>query len=167
MKQPPAEVLAAILAKMEWDGREVVWKVTQGRCIAGKPVGTLEPLGYRKGETLGFRWRVHQVAFFLHFGRWPEAIVDHKDGDTTNNREDNLREADDYGNARNARSYSNSTGFKGVSRLSEKRKLKRPFKAEIMADGKRHSLGCFETAELAGAAYREAAKKHHGEFAAF
>lgn len=34
----------------------------------------------------------HRAAFALYFGRWPDAEVDHIDGDRTNNRRSNLRE---------------------------------------------------------------------------
>lgn len=91
-------------------------------------------------------------------------VVDHIDRDPLNNTRANLRVCTQAENMRNRRAQvNNSTGCKGVR---ENRNLKRPtFTANISIDGKRHHLGSFRTKEEAAAAYAEAAKKYHGEFA--
>jgi hypothetical protein len=43
----------------------------------------------------------HRVAFLIVNGRWPEGEIDHKDGDGTNNRYENLRECTHADNCRN------------------------------------------------------------------
>ncbi len=87
--------------------------------------------------------------------------ADHKDGDSLNNRRQNLRTSSASENNRNRGiQISNTTGFKGV--LPHRNK----FRAAIKVDGKKHHLGTFNTALEAGRAYNEAAKKYHGEFAA-
>jgi hypothetical protein len=91
-------------------------------------------------------------------------IVDHKDGDSLNNRRSNLRLATSAQNAQNSsRHFSNKSGYKGVS-FDKGRNC---WRSEIMADRVTHRLGRFHTAEDAAIAYNHAALKFHGEFARF
>lgn len=91
---------------------------------------------------------------------WP--LVDHINGDGLDNRRANLREATNAQNMRNKGLYrNNSSGFKGVSWQKECRK----WQAGIRLDGTRRHLGLFLVAEDAAAAYDEAARELHGEFA--
>lgn len=91
-----------------------------------------------------------------------EEFVDHADGDGLNNRRYNIRIATPLENNRNiGPSKLNKSGFKGVSWYGQSGK----WRAIISLNGKRISLGLHETKESAHAAYVEAAKKYHGEFA--
>ena len=47
-------------------------------------------------------YKAHVIVFFLHHGRWPVGIVDHKNGIRDDNRPENLRETDASGNSCNA-----------------------------------------------------------------
>lgn len=86
--------------------------------------------------------------------------VDHIDGNRLNNRRSNLRAATRSENARNSGARRNSkSGIKGVH-LRDGRWI-----AQIGMSGRRVYLGSFATIEAAAAAYAEAAKKYHGEFA--
>lgn len=88
--------------------------------------------------------------------------TDHIDGDGLNNRRCNLRLATPSENARNQRrARDNTSGFKGVWWHKGRRK----WQAQIMAGGRQKYLGLFNTAEEAHAAYCEAARSLHGEFA--
>lgn len=87
--------------------------------------------------------------------------VDHRNGDSLDNRRANLRECTPQQNAHNRRPQRGAkVPFKGVSLRSNG-----TYQAAITVAGKRTYLGCFETAELAHAAYTEAAIRLHGEFA--
>jgi hypothetical protein len=94
--------------------------------------------------------------------------IDHCDGDGLNNQRANLRVCTSSQNNWNQRiSKANTTGFKGVSRPARLRGMVNCHVATIQLNGKRRYLGRFPTAEQAHAAYCEAAKKLHGEFARF
>lgn len=117
--------------------------------------------GYLKIQIMGERIFAHRLAWLLHHKRWPEEMIDHVNGDRSDNRIENLRSASAHQNAANSKIYSsNTTGFKGVSE-------RRPgeFRARIQVNGKSLSLGTFPTPEKAHEAYEAAANQNFGEFA--
>lgn len=87
-------------------------------------------------------------------------LVDHKNGNTLDNRRENLRLCTTGENIQNQKAHANSfTGVKGVCLFRKK------FRAEIQFDKNRVYLGAFEDIKDALLAYNEAALKYHGEFA--
>ena len=92
------------------------------------------------------------------------AQVDHIDMNPANNRRSNLRECSHNENLWNSGARKCSTsGLKGA--FYERTTYK--WRARISANGKRVSLGYFDTPEEAHEAYCLAAKEMHGEFARF
>jgi len=95
-------------------------------------------------------------------GTFPKKAIDHRDGDRTNNRFSNLREATMAQNAGNSKkSKNNISGFKGVSWHREQGK----WRAEISCQNKRYWLGFFTSALEAHQAYAEASRRLFGDFA--
>ena len=85
--------------------------------FAGKPAFTAT--GPRGDYYIGLIHRkpyvAHRVAWAIHHGRWPETTLDHINGDTHDNRIENLRLAEHGTNMRNKRKYlSNTSGETGV-----------------------------------------------------
>lgn len=110
------------------------------------------------------RYKAHRIAWFMMTGEWPDAEIDHADGDPSNNTWVNLRLADrSLQNANRCKRPNSSSQFKGV----RKRPDERTWLASIKVRGVNIRLGRFETEEAAHAAYRAAAIKHFGEFARF
>jgi hypothetical protein len=134
-------------------------KVKRYKARAGDIVGTYRPDGYRQVCVDGTILLLHRVAFALAFGRWAEFEVDHANGDRSDNRAENLREATKSQNGANKRVCRD--GLKGASFCERAGK----WRASLRKDGKFHHIGLFDTAEAAHAAYVAAARQHHGEFA--
>lgn len=111
----------------------------------------------KQGDTISMHRQV------MGLGPGDEGQVDHDNHNTTDNRRGNLRPADDHEQSYNRRKYSNNTsGFKGVSYRTDKKVGK--WRARIMADGKRITLGYFPTKEAAWKSYCDAAVDLHKDF---
>jgi len=104
---------------------------------------------------------VHRLIFLFHYGFLPEH-VDHINGNSLDNRIENLRPATNSENQRNKFALKrNSSGLKGIHFCKTTSK----WRAQISIDRKRISLGRFETKAQAHLAYKKAAKLYHGAFA--
>lgn len=125
----------------------------------GSIAGSLMTNGYWEISIRGVRYYAHRLAWFYMTGEWPKTI-DHKDGDRINNRFGNLR-SDTQGfnvqNQRRAASTNKYSGLLGVSPVKNSPK----WRARIGVDGSSTHLGCFDTKELAHAAYVEAKRELH------
>ena len=88
--------------------------------------------------------------------------IDHRNGDTLDNRKTNLRLCTHEENTCNSLMRSlNTSGFKGVSF----RKDKNCYRGYIQHKGKLFHLGSYKTAKEAALVYDEAAIKYFGDFA--
>jgi HNH endonuclease len=140
---------------------EFRWRKRRGGKIrAGDVAGTVPIDRYRIITINGLQYRAHRLAWFYRTGEWCPQVVDHRDGDPSNNRWSNLRRATWSQNNANRRVQRNKTcALKGVSRD------RRGWRATIHKNGQLHYLGTFPTPQAAHAAYVKAARKLHGEFA--
>lgn len=130
------------------------------RAHVGLRAGQHRRHGYRTINLNGRRYYEHRLAWLYVHGHWPARYLDHINGDGTDNRLANLREATPAQNSANKGAMSNSrTGLKGVSRFRKR------WTAEICVNGVKHRLGFFDTPEEAALAYAMAAPNIHGDFA--
>lgn len=117
---------------------------------------------YYRVKWKGKLHKAHVLAVAYVTGEWPDRIVDHKNGNSLDNRWENLRLATAHENQQNRKRRKDSKGVhKGVSPYRGRHR------ARVTIDGKRITLGEFATEDLAIAAYRQAVNTHHGEFACF
>lgn len=105
--------------------------------------------------------RSHLV-FLVANGRWPEPQVDHIDGNSLNDRLDNLREVTTTQNAWNHKGRTKSSDLPMGVRLVAKSGR---FQARIACNKQMHHLGAYDTPEQAHAAYQTKRKELFGEYA--
>ena len=128
----------------------------------GQIAGCINGHGYRHIQIGRTRYDAHRLAFLYMTGKFPDLQVDHADGDRSNNRWSNLREASGSQNNANARQLrSNTSGYKGVSWLSRRKR----WRSLIMVNGRQIYLGSYDCPQEAHAAYLDAAIKYFGAFA--
>ena len=140
-------------------------RVRRGKITIGARLGTWRTWrghGVFVFAIGGEEYRAHRLAWLYVNGEWPTEDIDHIDGDPSNNRISNLRQATDSQNLANARKpVTNTSGRKGVSWHSKGQK----WQAHIRIEGKSKYLGLFDDLDAAHAAYASAATLHRGEFA--
>jgi hypothetical protein len=138
------------------------WRVDPpvGPKRAGKRAGYLHSLGYILIRIKGRDYPAGRLAWLWMTSQWPQAEIDHIDGDKTNNRFVNLREATRQENCRNRiRQKNNKSGFKGVSTARNGR-----YRARVTVSGKEIYIGGFCNPSEAHAAYLQWAGQLFGEF---
>jgi hypothetical protein len=105
----------------------------------------------------------HRVAWALFCGVWPSGVIDHINGDPSDNRIANLRDVDLNINSQNQRKAmnTNKTGFIGVHATYKHGGIQ--YRARIRPPGQKTQiyLGSFPTAEQANAAYVAAKRELH------
>jgi hypothetical protein len=108
----------------------------------------------------GRNYRAHRVAWFFVTGHWPVLLMDHINGDGTDNRIVNLREATHLQNSANRRPNKDRV-LKGIAIHTRKKR----WQAQIRNRGLQIYLGLFDTPESAAAAYAAKATELQGHFA--
>lgn len=114
--------------------------------------------GYLTGKINDRRFRAHRVIWVIATGERPIADIDHINGNRSDNRLVNLREATRSQNNANRKAV-------GVSKYLGVCPAGRKWVASIRSDGRRKHLGYFHTEADAARAYDAAAAKTHGDFA--
>lgn len=130
------------------------------RC-ANKACGVRMAHGYISIRINNRPYLAHRLAWLVTHGEWPAQLIDHINGDRSDNRLCNLREATHTQNRFNAGKWGhNKSGFKGVSF--------HPFsglwRARVSVNRKDVCLGYFHTKEEAHAVYQRRVAEFHSEF---
>lgn len=130
--------------------------------VVGSTAGSTMVNGYVSIGLDTGRYLAHRLAWLYMTGSWPEAEVDHKDGDPSNNKWSNLRTATRSQNAANSKIKStNMIGLKGVVYYDRDGF----YYSRVTHNGKDIYIGRYPTKEEAHEAYLAAARKHFGEYA--
>jgi citrate synthase len=132
------------------------WKITRTKAKRGARAGSIWN-GYEVIKIDAERYSAHRIAWLYVYGKWPDAEIDHINGNRADNRICNLRDVSASVNQQNARRarVDNASGFLGVT------KQKNLWTSQLTINGKTLHLGLYKTPEEASQAYLEAKRKHH------
>lgn len=158
--QPSVELIQFLFSYDPETGN-VYWKAKGSGRIKKKPAGTLEKSGYIGILINGQRIRAHRIAWVVQHGKWPADQIDHINGNPSDNRLSNLREATNLQNGKNCKvKKSNSSGFPGICF----EKFTNKWKAYIKVNYKNISLGRYLSIDDAVLARKQAEEKYFGEW---
>jgi len=147
------------LLRYEPETGDLYWKKDVARNVkAGTIAGISRVRDLYKILTINKRqYQAHRIVWLLTHKQHPKEFVDHIDGDKTNNKLPNLREANRSLNAQNQRKPSkrNATGYLGVSFK------KKGYEASIRCNNKSIYLGRFKDPEIAHQKYLQAKRELH------
>lgn len=138
-----------------------VWKISPRFSVpAGSVITPSKSHKYVHIGIDGKAYKAHRLAWLYTNGVWPDEIIDHINGDTTDNRISNLRDCSKAINAQNQRvpHKRNTTGYLGVTKTGS---LKRPYRAQINTGGHIAYIGIFETPQMAHEAYLSRKREIH------
>lgn len=115
--------------------------------------------GYLTIGIDGERYLMHRLVWLCINGKWPDGVVDHRDGNGINNAPKNLRDVTQTINMQNLRTArkDNKTGLLGATLRADIGR----YKAVIKVDGKIKRLGYFDSAEQAHEVYLTAKRTLH------
>lgn len=137
-------------AKKRWYAMRVKDKIRPSRVVYD---------GLGGGDRKSTRKYLSREIVGAKKGEW----VDHINGDTLDNRKENLRICNPSENAGNRkRPRTNKSGYKGVRKANSRIN---PWRSQIIVEGKFIHLGNYKTRVEAAIAYDKAAKKYFGEYA--
>ncbi len=137
-----------------------VWLSDGPKHKAGQRVGKADPShGYWRITIDGELHYLHRLAWLYVYGVHPSGYIDHKNGDESDNRIDNLRDCSQTINMQNLRQPTrlSTSGLLGATLRHDTKR----WTARIRANGKYMSLGCFDCAEDAHNAYIKAKRELH------
>lgn len=145
----------------DYQDGELFWKVDRRKTKVGAKAGRTKSNGYCEVRLDGRLQGTHRLIFIMFHGFLPR-IIDHIDGNPSNNAIENLREATHAENMRNSkRPKNNTSGFKGV--YFDKRN--KTWIAQCVKDNRNNYLGSFDDIHEAANAVLQFRKENHGEFA--
>lgn len=77
------------------------WIKSRGKVKAGSVAGTMHQNGYIRIKFNGVFLFAHRLAWFYTYGVFPSGVIDHMDGNKTNNKIQNLRDVSHAENNQN------------------------------------------------------------------
>ncbi len=136
-------------------------KQTNNTIKVGDVAGTLKSHGYIAISVNNKIYYAHRLVWLYMYGEFPSNLIDHINGNRSDNSLNNLREANKLQNNRNAKiNKNNVSGVKGVYYS----KTNKNYVAQITLNYKTYYLGCSKNIKDAEKLAITARKKHFKEF---
>jgi len=147
----------------EYKEGNLYWKQRPALCLKiGSLAGTVkihDP--YKRVQVCKKNLLQHRVIFFMHHGYLPE-FVDHIDGNTFNNKIENLRPATRSQNCINRKIMSsNKSGYKNVRWCKTAKK----WEVKMRVNNKNTYFGWYDDLQEAAKAAEKLRNEHYKEFA--
>ena len=144
----------------EYKDGNLYWKNPVHKKNLGKIAGYDNGYGYKKVDIKGKQYYVHRIVYLIQHGTMPK-LIDHIDGNPSNNAIENLREANSSQNMMNSlQTRKCLSGYRNVRYAKDRNN----YSVYITLNGKQNYFGSYEDVELAGLVAEEARRKYHGEF---
>lgn len=144
----------------EYKNGVLYWKNAQRPSFNGKEAGYDNGSGYKKLSIYGKQYYAHRIIYLMQHGVMPK-LIDHIDGNPSNNAIENLRETDSSTNNFNSvYKDKNKSGYRNVFYNKNRSK----WTIYITINRKTKFFGSYDDVELAGLVADEARRKYHGEF---
>lgn len=160
------EFLKSIL-HYDQDTGEMIWiKPNKYHCellgkIAGCPARANKDKIYWNIQILGKKYKRSRIAWMWMTGSFPKDCIDHKDGNSLNDKWENLREASVLENSWNHKTRKRKYDFPMGVRQSVSGK----YVARISHLKRQFTIGTFDTVKEARDAYMKEREKRFGQFA--
>jgi hypothetical protein len=123
---------------------EIIWiKKPSPKVYIGDIAGNLNSLGYLRMQFYGKKYLAHRLAWYLHYGVWPQNEIDHINGIKNDNRINNLRDVTRSENLLNLKSHREKT-----VKYYTFHKKNNKWQVQKHINGKYIHLGCFDSEEL-------------------
>jgi HNH endonuclease len=132
-----------------------VWR--GGTSRAGTVAGSNHGRGHLQASIDGRLYFLHRLAWLYVHGEWPRYVIDHLNGNPSDNRITNLRDVPQAFNCQNKR----VTRVRKTPQLRGVKAHGLRFTANISVNNRPRYLGTFNTPEEAHSAFLEAKKQFH------
>ena len=146
----------------DYDCGGLLWRIGRTNVVAGSKAGSLKSKGYLSVQVDKKLYKLASLVWIMFNDTFDESlVVDHIDGDPSNNKISNLRLASSSENQLNsAKRKGTSSKYKGV----HWNKQSNSWRASIRINGKAKYIGNYSNEYAAHLAWCEVAKELHGEF---
>lgn len=151
------EFISSIL---DYDDKTGIFKWTENAPRnRGKIAGCLCVQGYIVLRINRKTYKAHRLAWLYVYGSMPDKLIDHINGNKSDNSILNLRNVDDSVNQQNQKiaTTRSKTGFLGVCTHKNSSR----YSVRVKLNGKSHYFGTFDTPEEAHAVYLENKRVMH------
>lgn len=137
-----------------------VWRKTKGAAKKGRIAGCGKTRdGYIRIRLDGYLYLAHRLAWFYHYGEWPEIELDHKNHVTWDNAIKNLRDGTRSLNLENQIKAQKGCASGKLGAYLDKRNNR--WYSRIAVNKVDHILGYFPNSQAAHEAYLKAKRKLH------